>query len=117
MVSSKLMREMKELFDAVAHSSIELGNYTGLLFDVAFEITTAETFIGGVASKIIDRDRITKRDKLVVQQPLVLEERWWRCDDGNVFDLRVNPEINSRALTIEKLRVTCVKALKVKDAE
>ena len=111
------MREMKELFDAVVHSSIELGNYTGPLFDVAFEITTAETFVGGVASKIIDRDRITKRDRLVVQHPLLLEGRWWQCDDGNVFDLRVNPEINSRAMTIEKLRATCAKALKVKDAE
>jgi hypothetical protein len=112
MLSPKLMREMQKQFDALAQSAIEPGNYTGSLFDVAFEITTAETFIAGVASKIIDGNRITKKDMSIVQRPLLLEGRWWQCDDGSVSDLGVNPEINRRALAIEQLRAACATALK-----
>ena len=82
MVSPELLKEVEERFDVLSQSSIEPGNYTGSLFDVAFEITTADTFVAGVASKIIDRDRLTKQDKAIVQRPLLLEGRWWQCDDG-----------------------------------
>lgn len=114
MVSSELMRELQERFDALARSVIEPGNYTGSLFDVAFEITTADTFVAGVASKIIDGDRMTKEDESIVQRPLLLEGRRWQCEDGSVFDLNKSPEIKRVALAVEQLRATCATALKLK---
>ena len=96
------MRELEERFDAMAQSAIELHNYTGSLFDVAFEITTADTFIAGVASKIIDGNRMIKKDESIVQRPLLLEWRWWQCEDGSVFDLSESPEMTSTKINSEK---------------
>ena len=77
MVSSKLIREIGKRYEALMQTSIELGKYNGALFDVAFEITTAETFVAGVASKIMDHNQLTADDKLIVGRPFMLESRWW----------------------------------------
>lgn len=111
MVSPELMSELQERFDTLAQSVIEPGNYTGSLFDVAFEITTADTLVAGVASQIIDGHQITQKHKAIVQRPFLLEGRWWQRDDGSVFDLGGNPEINRVALAVEQLRATCATAL------
>ena len=116
MVSSELIREIETRFTALTRSSIELSNYTGSVFDVAFEITTAETFVAGIASKIIGRNRMTAQDKSLVQDPYLRDGRWWQCDNGSVFDLSVNPEINRMAQAVEQLRASCARALKLKQS-
>jgi hypothetical protein len=114
MVSSELIREIGKRYEALTQTSIELGKYSGLLFDLAFEITTAETFVAGVATKIIDHSRLTAEDRLIVGRPFMLEGRWWKCNSGGVFDLGEHPEISRAAVAIEELRATCERALNLK---
>lgn len=114
MVSSKLIREIGKRYEALMQKSIELGKYNGALFDVAFEITTAETFVAGVASKIVDHNQLTADDKLIVGRPFMLESRWWKRASGSLFDLNEHPEISRAAIAIEELRAACERALKLK---
>ena len=114
MVSSKLIREIGKRYEALMQKSIELGKYNGALFDVAFEITTAETFVAGVASKIVDHNQLTADDKLIVGRSVMLESRWWKCASGSLFDLNEHPEISRAAIAIEELRAACERALKLK---
>lgn len=114
MVSSKLIREIRNRYEALMQTSIELGKYNGALFDVAFEITTAETFIAGVASKIVDHNQLTADDKLILGRSVMLESRWWKCESGSLFDLNEHPEISHTAIAIEELRTACERALKLR---
>jgi len=82
-------------------------------FDVAFEITTAETVVAGVASKIMDQNQLTADDRLIVGCPFMLEGRWWKRASGSVFDLNEHPEIIGAAIAIEGLRAACERALKL----
>ena len=114
MASFKLITEIGKRYEALMQTSIELGKYNGALFDVAFEITTAETFVAGVASKIVDNNQLTADDRLIVGCSFMLERRWWKCASGSVFDLNEHPEIIRAAIAIEELRSACERALKLK---
>jgi hypothetical protein len=110
MVPAKVVEELKQLYES-EERAIDLHQYSGPLFDVVFEIITADTFVAGVASKIVDREAVTPEESAVVTSPLLLESRMWRCDDGEIFDIQPYPEIHRVATSIESLRAKCQEAL------
>jgi hypothetical protein len=110
MVPAKVVEELKQLYES-EERVIDLHQYSGPLFDVVFEIITADTFVAGVASKIVDREVVTPEERAVVTTPLLLDNRMWRCDDGEKFDIQLYPEINRVAKSIESLRAKCQEAL------
>lgn len=83
----------------------------GPLFQVVFEVITADTFIAGIASKILDGDPIEPRERVVVSSPVLIEERWWQCDNGQMFDVQEHTEIRKIAMNIERLRKKCNEVL------
>ena len=107
MVPSKVIAEIKQSYEALARQSIDPHNYTGYLFQVVFEIITADTFIAGIASKILDGEPIEPEDRAVVSSPVLIEERWWQCDDGQMYDVQGHAEVRQVAMNIEKLRKKC----------
>src|ERR1700730_11914324 len=107
MVSSKGTAEIRRCYEALKEKKLDIHRYSGFLFDVVFKITTADTFVAGVASKLVDRDTVAPEEKIVVSAPLLLEDRWWRCDDGQLFDLEPYAEIRKVARSIESLRAKC----------
>lgn len=111
MVSPKLTAQIKEGFEALQRQKLEIHDYGPPLFDVVFEIYTADTFVAGIASKLIDRDPVAQEERVVVESPLMIESRWWRRDNGELFDLQPHAEILEAALAIEDLRVKCKTAL------
>ena len=102
---SELTAEIKRHFEALQQQRLEIHDYAPPLFDVVFKIYTADTFVAGIASKLIDRDPVTPEEKVVVASPLMIERRWWRRDNGELFDLQPHAEVVEAALAIEDLRV------------
>ncbi len=111
MVSAKVTAEIRHCYEALKEQRLDIHRYSGPLFDVVFEVVTADTFVAGVASKLIDRETVAPEERSVVTTPLLMEDRWWRCDDGQMFDLEPYPEIRRVATSIEGLRAKCNDAL------
>ena len=111
MVSAKMIVEIKRKYQALSNKRIDIHQYSGPLFDVAFEITSADSFVAGVASKLLDRDSITREERILISTQVLLDGRLWRRDSGELFDLHSYAEIKDLAVSIENLRAICYEAL------
>ena|SRR5215470_4958760 len=111
MVSSKDVDEIRQCFDELKHHSVDPHNYSGLLFDVVFEIITADTYIAGVASKILDGEFIEVEERLLLGKSLLIDEHWWQRRTGEVFDMQDHADISEYAMKVERLREKCYQAL------
>lgn len=105
------MTELKNLFEVLAEHSIDIHEYTGRMFDIVFEIVTADTFVAGIASKLLNGDSVSPEERVFVASPMLIEGRWWRCDDGQSVDIRPYPKAKVVADAVEKLRHKCNEAL------
>lgn len=103
--------EIKRCYEALANTGIDIHKYSGPLFDVVFEIISADTFVAGVASKLLDRDPVTREERAIISAQMLLEGRLWRLDNGKLFDLQSYAEIQAAATVIETLRAKCCEAL------
>ena len=105
------MKEIRDLYDEVAELSLDIHEYSGPVFDVVFEIITADGYVAGIASKLLDRNTVTPEERAFVARPQLVDGGWWRCDDGQLFDIRPYPRVKAVADAIERLRCKCNKAL------
>lgn len=110
MVRTEVLRELDRLFNDPGPRSFDINDYTGQAFDVAFEINTADSFIAGIASRIIDRERVTRAHRKVLNEARVLGSDW-RCFDGELFNLEPYPKLRAAAMGVEELRLKCQEAL------
>jgi hypothetical protein len=111
MVSTKEIDELRRCFEVLGEHSLDLHQFTGELSSVVFEMFTADSFIAGIASKMLDRDPVPNDERIIVSKPLLIEGRWWRQMSGNLFDLKDQPDVLQLALHIERLRSSCNKIL------
>jgi hypothetical protein len=111
MVSPTIMTEIKNLFEVLAEHSIDIHEYTGRMFDIVFEIVTADTFVAGIASKLINGHAVTPEERVFVASPMLIEGRWWRCEDGQSVDIGPYPKVRVVADAVEKLRRKCNEGL------
>jgi hypothetical protein len=109
-VRTKLLRELDRLFNNTGQRSFDIHNYTGQALDVAFEINTVDTFIAGIASRIIDQERITRTHRKILNEER-LSGTDWRCFDGVLFSLKEYPELYTAASGVEELRLKARQAL------
>src|SRR5262245_56389938 len=110
MVSSKLTAELKRAFDRLQNASLDIHQYPSPLFDIVFEIISADTFVAGIASRLIDGDTVGPDERAIVEEPLLVERRWWKLENGQLFDLQPYPELSEAALAVESLRLKCKEA-------
>ncbi len=111
MVSPKFITEIRDLYDALAELSLDIHEYSGPLFDVVFDVVTADSFVAGIASKLLDRNTITAEERAFIATPRLIDGGWWRCDDGQLFDIRPYASVMVVADAVERLRRKCDKAL------
>ncbi|MBX7151970.1 hypothetical protein K1X84_10045 [bacterium] len=98
----------KKLQDAL----IELANFKlrvndfidTAVYEVVFDIITADTFISGVATKILDSSRISIAEKTILDRPL-LDNFYWLSPDGRKVDISKFPQIIEYVAQIEKVRI------------
>jgi hypothetical protein len=90
-----------------------VNRYDGPEGDLAFDITTADTFIAGILSSILDRATISEQAKAVLRDPMLVGLTWRgrQTQDAYLGDL---PELLKNAEIIERARVLCLEALEWK---
>lgn len=111
MVSPKLIKEIRDLYDTLAELSLDIHEYSGPLFDVVFDIITADGFVAGIASKILDRNTVTAEERAFIARSKLMDGGWWRCDDGQLFNIGPYTRVTGVADAIERLRSKCNEAL------
>lgn len=111
MVSTEMMAAVKLAFDALEDQQLDIHRYSPPLSDVIFEIFSADSFIAGIAGKILDRDSISPEERTILDRPLLTDRRWWLRDNGELFDLQPHQEISNAANAVEDLRAKCKAAL------
>jgi hypothetical protein len=103
--------EIRQCFEELKRHSVDPHNYSGLLFDVVFEIVTADTYIAGIASRIVDGEVIEVGERFFLGKSLLIDKYWWQRPTGAVFDLRGHAGISEYAIKVERLREKCHQAL------
>ena len=58
--------EIRQCFEMLKDHSVDPHNYSGLLFDVLFEIITADTCIAGISSRTVDGEVIEVGDRFLL---------------------------------------------------
>jgi hypothetical protein len=110
MVSAKVLKDLSYLFNS-SDRAIDMTRYDDELSDVVFDINTADSFVAGVASKILDREDLLPEEQAFIRKALFLRDGIWEDSDGKTYDLRAHGEIYSVALAVERLRKKCCEAL------
>ena len=91
--------------------SIDVHDYEDRDRELVFDVVTVDAFIAGVASKILDAERITQKETLILDRSFLLGTGW----DGHDVrgrDLAGLPEILEYARRIEQARLCCLAALR-----
>jgi hypothetical protein len=114
MVSSKIKKELEELYQSLAVTSIDLFKYEEESFDVACEITTAESYIAGIADKIIENSRLHESDREILNRVFLTDGNNWLLEGVKAINLKTYPELLQSVEAIEKLRLKCLEALKAR---
>jgi len=107
MVSSELKKRLEAELKDLSTTSIDLEDYKGELLNVAFDIYNSDTFIAGIADKILSGDIITKGDKNILAIPLIVDNTFWVKNNGQTIDLKNSRQLLTLAEKIENLRKIC----------
>jgi len=115
MVSPEVIDELTRCCAAVERQKVNASQYSGSLLDLVFDVVTAETAIVGIASKLIEGDRMEESDRLIANRPLFTDGRFWQLRDGEAVEILAHNEIWRLASAIEALRTVCDTALQLLD--
>ena len=102
------MNRLRELYDQMATSSVHAQDYRGAISDVAFDIITADSFLAGIASAIINRNSPDTVHLRSLKRSL-LEGTYWILTNGEKGDLLPYPELLRHARLLEEVRAQCLK--------
>ncbi len=110
MGSTVRIEELRASWEGMRRSSVNPADYEGTLFDVVFDILTADTFVAGIATKILDGESIPHNERvIVVRSPLVVKNSW--LYEGRPFDLSAHPTSLAVARAVENTRALCCRII------
>lgn len=98
------------LYDELSKRTSDPARFGGELADVAFEVVSADTFVGGLAATLLEGKHPDQSHRQVLTRPLLVGSSWL-LDDGRRIDLSTVAELHSHARLVEQLRVECVRCL------
>jgi hypothetical protein len=113
MVPARMSMKQARLRDSchrLQACSIALNDYSGSLLDIAFDLITVDTFVAGLASKILDRQTLTPQERQILLPPF-LAGSIWNGHEIRHADLTGFPELLAYAQAIEQARVSCLDAV------
>jgi hypothetical protein len=109
MVSSKVRKDLEVAFEELASTSVDIHVYNGQLLDTAFDVFTANTFIAGVADKVLSGDAVDDSDRMILATPLILNQTFWVMNCGQAINIENDQPLFELAQKIEKVRELCLK--------
>ena len=106
MVSSQLKLKLIETFGILKTSTLNIHSYSGSDFDTVFDIISADTFIAGIADKIIEGHTVSQQEKAILNKKL-LENKSWITTDGEIKSLEHLPEVLNYAYLLQNIQHLC----------
>jgi len=94
----------------LAPCSIHVRDHDGQIEDTAFDITTADTFFSGIASRIIERDSVLRAFDRILRD-VRLNGTCWALQDGRAVDRSEHPEALRHAQLVDVCRRECARHL------
>jgi hypothetical protein len=111
MVSSEVTKRggLAQLLKRLQHTTIDVNSYTGRVAEVAFDLTTFDSFIAGLATRLVSGGAPTYEEQGLLKRELPLTGTVWTLDSGEKVDLVMFPELLAHARLVESLRVAGLK--------
>jgi hypothetical protein len=101
------IKKLQQLSDALRHKTTNVNRYSGLLAEVAFELVTADTFIAGIASSLLEESAVAQAELALLERRFLIGTDWM-LPNGSTVDLRNEPELLGHAQVLEALKVECL---------
>lgn len=102
----------KQLLAELSAAQLDLFSYTGEARDVAFDLTTADSFLAGIVDRLRGANTVPAEFRAEMLRPW-LQGASWYGPDGSQHDLVLMPEsLFEYALLLERIRSTCVRDLR-----
>jgi hypothetical protein len=80
-------------------------------FDAVFSLTTADTFLAGIAHTMLSGKAVPFEHRPIVQTQYLRPNGFWVMENGEAFDLSPYPELLNWARIMESVRKECLKQL------
>jgi hypothetical protein len=100
---------LKSAFTKLAGMSINIGDYVGSLHEVAFDLCYTDSFIAGIADRILSGEPISRQERAVIHKPFILDETYWASTEGLYVDLSNHEKLLEIAKQIEEVRQICAR--------
>jgi hypothetical protein len=104
MVPSRRIAELQKAYIRLQDHSIESNRYVGSELDLAFDLTTVDTFVAGIASKVLDGESVTPEEILLLNRPFLVGNIW-NGHEVHKSDISGISEMLKYANAIEEVRV------------
>jgi hypothetical protein len=99
---------LRASFDQLSKASIKARDYGGDLSDVVFDMLSAESFVAGVADRLLSGQQMLFEHRSVITDDL-LRGNAWISQSRAPFDLTPYPEVLEYARTIDETRKACLR--------
>lgn len=114
MVSSKL-KKLDQKFNKLKSTRVDMNKYKeDHIIDALFEIYTADTYVAGIATTLLDRGKVDKSNYIVVTTRYLRDKKYWIMVDGREIDISEYEEILKYAEIIEEIRKECCSLILMK---
>lgn len=107
MVSPEAMKDLKAALEGLGSAFVDINSYSGELLAAAFDVYTTDTFIAGIADKIISGHMISDVDRAILAKPLIFDRVFWITSSGQTIDIKDDPLLLDLAQKVELLREKC----------
>ncbi len=102
----------KQLFLELSRAKVDTCSYEGAACDVAFDLTTADTFLAGVVDRMRGSTTVPLEFRADMLRPW-LHGAVWSGPDGSSHDLSLMPQpLFEHALLLERIRSACASQLR-----
>ena len=104
---SSIKERLATAFERQKQLSVPITEYEGEAREAAFDITTADTVVAGIADAILSGKTVPPEHRPVVAHPFLRDDGCWLSTSGPAFDLNPFPELLEYAAVIERVRKLC----------
>lgn len=111
MVSIEAMNRLREAFNKVQFSAVQFDEHSQSLYDVVFDLNTAESALIGIADQLLS-NMMPSTDQLAVLDKTLIHGTEWMLFDGGKRDLTLDAGLLQHAHNLLSLQQECRAYLK-----
>ena len=110
MVPSEIVPKLRQAYGALRDYVVDINDYEGTDEDVVFEIVTLDTFVAGIADKLL-RNRSISEDERRILERRQLRGSYWVLKTGESVSLLHLPEVLEYVQVIVEVQNLCLELI------